>query len=492
MVMVPAAGIYSSSGNVSVIDSTISGNNSYGGGGITTGSGSVYLNNSTVSENSSRSFDGGGAISTVSGNVSVTNSTISGNSNIDIGGGISTALGNVSVVNSTIVGNSGGGVSITDDNMNSSLRIVNSIVAGNFENSSSSTPLDLVPSGGDVLRIDRSLIGVGDNLGTITGNVGNLIGSQASPLDPLLGPLADNGGPTLTHALLPGSPAIGAGDDALAVGDSGSPLTTDQTGGNRFVSTVDLGAVESEFADPFLLGDANLDGVVNFLDISPFISLLANNTFLAEADVNRDGSVNFLDISPFISLLASSSPAEGGQSDGGSAESMVGSGTAAESEAVNEEAPMTMVVLDSASKPEPITSVAMTAEMSLVFIGPLATSEAEVSELASVDENGVGVTPHDTYSRPVASALVTDRYLEDRSSSLRSDESSDLLGARQFSRGAQERLGFARELGEASLSTSVPNEITFSTAAELFDAHPESLDEVFDFQLEGDLAGLID
>ena len=302
-------GIYSSSGNVLVTNSTLSGNNSYGGGGIRTGSGSVSLNSSTISGNSTRSFDGVGAISTVSGNISVTNSTISGNSNVDIGGGISTSSGDVSVVNSTIVGNSGGGVSIVDDRfLRSSLRIVNSIVAGNFENSNSSTPLDLVPSRGDVLRIDHSLIGVGDNLGTITGNVGNLIGSLASPLDPLLEPLADNGGSTLTHALLPGSPAIGAGDNALTLDENGNPLTTDQTGGNRFVSTVDLGAVESEFDSPFLLGDASLNGEVNFLDIAPFISLLASNTFLDQADVNRDGSVNFLDISPFITLLASGSP----------------------------------------------------------------------------------------------------------------------------------------------------------------------------------------
>ena len=56
---------------------------------------------------------------------------------------------------------------------------------------------------------------------------------------------------------------------------------------------------------PTLLGDCNLDGVVNFLDISPFISILSTDGNLAEADVNQDGSVDFLDISPFISLLSS-------------------------------------------------------------------------------------------------------------------------------------------------------------------------------------------
>lgn len=56
-------------------------------------------------------------------------------------------------------------------------------------------------------------------------------------------------------------------------------------------------------ADDFLLGDVNLDGAVNFLDISPFIAVLAANGFQLEADINGDGSVNFLDISPFIGLL---------------------------------------------------------------------------------------------------------------------------------------------------------------------------------------------
>ena len=59
-------------------------------------------------------------------------------------------------------------------------------------------------------------------------------------------------------------------------------------------------------AAEFLLGDANLDGVVDFLDISPFIALLSGNGFLDQADINRDGVVDFLDIGPFIGLLSGS------------------------------------------------------------------------------------------------------------------------------------------------------------------------------------------
>ena len=53
-----------------------------------------------------------------------------------------------------------------------------------------------------------------------------------------------------------------------------------------------------------VLGDVNLDGVVNFLDISPFISVLSGGPFQVEADIDENGVVNFLDISPFIAILS--------------------------------------------------------------------------------------------------------------------------------------------------------------------------------------------
>ena len=53
-----------------------------------------------------------------------------------------------------------------------------------------------------------------------------------------------------------------------------------------------------------LLGDVNLDGVVNFLDVFPFISLLNSDESQLEADLNQDGEVNFLDITLFIQALS--------------------------------------------------------------------------------------------------------------------------------------------------------------------------------------------
>ena len=69
---------------------------------------------------------------------------------------------------------------------------------------------------------------------------GNIVGQ-----DPLFGPLQYNGGPTQTHALLPGSPAIDAGAPAGCTGAAGAPLTTDQRGFPRpYGPACDIGAVE--------------------------------------------------------------------------------------------------------------------------------------------------------------------------------------------------------------------------------------------------------
>lgn len=76
---------------------------------------------------------------------------------------------------------------------------------------------------------------------------------------------------------------------------------------------LNAGAENSEINSPadftvtgaaVLLGDVNMDETVDFLDISPFISLLSSDVFQAEADVDGSGAVDFLDISPFIAILS--------------------------------------------------------------------------------------------------------------------------------------------------------------------------------------------
>lgn len=72
------------------------------------------------------------------------------------------------------------------------------------------------------------------------------------------------------------------------------------------VGTVTLRGVALQFSDgSFLLGDINIDGTVNFLDISPFIQLLTSGGAQAEGDINGDGAVSFLDIAGFITILTS-------------------------------------------------------------------------------------------------------------------------------------------------------------------------------------------
>jgi hypothetical protein len=53
-----------------------------------------------------------------------------------------------------------------------------------------------------------------------------------------------------------------------------------------------------------LVGDVNCDGLVNLLDIEPFIALVSNGQFEFKADINQDGVVNLLDVEPFVALLA--------------------------------------------------------------------------------------------------------------------------------------------------------------------------------------------
>ena len=53
-----------------------------------------------------------------------------------------------------------------------------------------------------------------------------------------------------------------------------------------------------------LHGDVNGDGVINLLDVEPFVELLSTGIFQAEADTNKDGVVNLLDVEPFVELLS--------------------------------------------------------------------------------------------------------------------------------------------------------------------------------------------
>ena len=252
-----------STGQLTVSASTISNNTARSnGGGINAAGGSLVVSQSTVSGNTALfgSGSGGGILSsstpatidssTISGNsaiygggishggpgilMTITNSTISGNSARISGGGVGGFYSDVIVRHSTITANradsdnsgtgNGGGVFRTATLSN--LTLDHTIVAGNFRQLSTRDDV----FGAVVASSAFNLIGVNTGLTNITnGTNGNQIGASGSPRNPLLGPLADNRGPTLTHAFLAGSTAIDAGDP-LAVGGVGTVPFNDQRG----------------------------------------------------------------------------------------------------------------------------------------------------------------------------------------------------------------------------------------------------------------------
>jgi hypothetical protein len=242
-------------GTVNITNSTISGNSAGDGtGGAYDGAGTLNVTGSTISGNTARL--GGGVCLLISGASNVANSTISGNTALLVGGGafVSTQA-TLTLTNSTVSNNSAGeenGGLFVD--IFGRIDIENTIIALNTGVSSRGPDVD-----GLFTSLGHNLIGKGDgSSGFINGVNGDRVGTDASPLDPKLGPLQNNGGPTQTLALLVGSPAIDAGDDSVL----GAPLTltTDQRGPGfpRKTGThVDIGAVAFRVCQAI---DATLSG----------------------------------------------------------------------------------------------------------------------------------------------------------------------------------------------------------------------------------------
>jgi hypothetical protein len=304
-------GISNANGTLTLSDCTVSGNSAYAGGGIfnlgANGPATLTITNSTISGNSAGN---GGGIDTVAFDgdaaLTISNSTVSGNSATSYGGGISSGAGGsvpafsmVTISSSTISGNTagnGGGIDNGAEDGFATLTITNSTLSGNsagngggiyneqrggfgdvtltMTNSTLSGNSAGVSGGGIYNSNQQGLAGLdlgstilnaggsGENIfndaGTVTSHGYNLssdngggyligLGDQINT-DPMLGPLQDNGGPTFTHALLPGSPAINAGDPSFT-----PPPLYDQRGPgfDRIVNgRVDIGSFEVQGSTP--------------------------------------------------------------------------------------------------------------------------------------------------------------------------------------------------------------------------------------------------
>ncbi len=226
-------GIYND-GTLTLTDCILSTNTTDNGGGILN-NGTLTLAGCVLSGNSATTSGGGIYNNNL---VSLTNCTLSGNNATTSGGGIYNppiAIP-VNLTGCTLSGNSattGGGIYNGASGM---LNFANTIIANSV-------------SGGDCA-----------NSGAIMTNINNLVEDGTCSIgsigfvsgDPNLGPLANNGGPTQTHALLPGSLAIDAGDDAAAAGiiydQRGVGFARISDGALARSLTVDIGAFELQAA----------------------------------------------------------------------------------------------------------------------------------------------------------------------------------------------------------------------------------------------------
>jgi hypothetical protein len=286
-------------------------------GGVATGAsgggimnrGSLSLSNTTVTGNSA--LDGGGIFNDNTAMMTMTGDTINNNTAMNGSGGGINNIGQLTIINCTIAANhSSGGGGIF--NFSGVLLIANSTVAynsltgttadgGGIYTKGPGSQLDLLntivfnPNSGAFANNDvRNTIdhAQGDLFGSnviITSDLGN----NKFNLDPLLGPLQNNGGPTATMALLPGSQGIGFGASTSLIPGLTVP-TTDQRGDPRPANSIDIGAFEVQAVPFFAVGGAPGHVLVfkpdNTLlaDFQPFGAAYTGGVSVAVADVNGD------------------------------------------------------------------------------------------------------------------------------------------------------------------------------------------------------------
>ena len=282
-------------GTLTVDNSVLTNNSAYSYGGGIYNNGTLTVTGSTFADNSAAG-DGGGICNDWGGALTVTNSTFVNNYVTFAGGGICT-FGTAMVINSTLTGNDAGGGATGSGGIYcyGTLTVTNSTIANNIGDgicngvSYSFAILTLnntIVAGNSGLDIygplqptsSNNLIGNGTGITNLAQlATSNLIGTAANPINPILGPLVYNGGATQTMALLPGSPAINAGSNALIP----AGVTTDQRGAGflRVVNgTVDIGAFESSgFTVTVTSGSGQSTGPLTAFSAPLVATVTANN-----------------------------------------------------------------------------------------------------------------------------------------------------------------------------------------------------------------------
>jgi hypothetical protein len=235
-----AGAIFNSSGaTLTVSTCTIANNTSGSDGGGIDSDGAATITASTLSGN--RAASEGAGLCSKGSQLIMTNCTVYGNTAVSDGGGLTVASGTTTLTNCTITANRvtvgatgvyGGGIDAA-----APVKVFNTIIAGNFQGAAGSTTANDVAGTLDATSA-YNLLGAGGAGGLTNGVNGNQVGV----VNLGLGGLANNGGPTMTVALLAGSPALDHGSNAYV-----SAGETDQRGLTRTVGgTVDIGAFEKQ------------------------------------------------------------------------------------------------------------------------------------------------------------------------------------------------------------------------------------------------------
>jgi len=276
-------------------DSNISGNSAEFGGGVNNQSGQLTITNSTISDNIA--FNSGG-VDNVSSVMTITNSTISGNEATDDRGGLGNINSTLHMNNVTIAFNiaadRGGG--ILNAFPPSTINLKNTLIADNIALRDLDCFGTLTSQGYNLIQT------VSQECAIVGETTGNLVG-----VDPLLGPLTNNGGSTETHALSPNSPAIDAGNPAPPGSGGNACEATDQRGVPR---NCDIGAFELVLPPPppppdvSQACDANGSGTITAADVTALINDLRNRApATGNADCNGSGTVTAADVTALINVL---------------------------------------------------------------------------------------------------------------------------------------------------------------------------------------------